>query len=65
MESFSTLLRKFIGEQDMSVYKLANESGVNRTVIQNVMAGKKKLPQSGLFDIIDTEIGRASCRERV
>ena len=55
MESFSTLLRKFIGEQDISVYKLANESGVNRTVIQNVMAGKKKLPQSGLFNIIDTD----------
>lgn len=55
MESFSDLLRKFIGEQDMSVYKLANESGVNRTVIQNVMAGKKKLPQNGLFNIIDTD----------
>lgn len=52
MESFGNLLKEYINEQDLSVYMLAKEIGVDRSFIQNIISNKKKMPLDRFQEII-------------
>ncbi len=55
MENFGELLKQYIQEQNLLVYRLANETGIDRTLIQNVMSGKKKFKVEDFKKIVNAD----------
>lgn len=54
MKRFNELLKEYIDEQNIVVYRLAKQMGVNRTLLQNVFAGRKKFPHGRLGSLLDS-----------
>lgn len=53
METFGDLLKQCINSQGLTIYGLAKETGINRSFLQGVLSGAKKLPQKRFNDIIN------------
>lgn len=53
METFGDLLKQCINSQGLTVYGLAKETGINRSFLQGVLSGAKKLPQKRFNDVIN------------
>ena len=54
MEKFYELLKEYIAEQGVPIYQIAKETGINRTLIQNVISGKKKFPNGRLNALLSS-----------
>ena len=54
MEKFYELLKEYIAEQGVPIYQIAKETGINRTLIQNVISGKKKFPKGRLNALLNS-----------
>lgn len=52
MESFGNLLKEYVNMQDLSVYMLAKETGIDRSFIQNIFSNKKKMPLERFQELI-------------
>lgn len=48
MEKFYELLKEYIAEQGVPIYQIAKETGINRTLIQNVISGKRSFQKDDL-----------------
>lgn len=53
MKSFGNLLKEYIQNQGFTIYQIAKETGIDRSFLQGVIAGKRKLPQKRFSDIIN------------
>ncbi len=53
MESFGCLLKKYIQEQGFTIYQIAKDTGIDRSFLQGVLSGSRKLPQKRFTDIIN------------
>ena len=54
MEKFYELLKEYIADQGVPIYQIAKETGINRTLIQNVISGKKKFPKGRLNALLNS-----------
>ena len=48
MKNFNELLKEYIDTQGVAIYQISKQADINRTFIQNVIAGRKKFPQKSL-----------------
>ena len=48
MKNFNELLKEYIDTQGVAIYQISKQADINRTFIQNVIAGRKKFPQKRL-----------------
>lgn len=51
---FNELLKEYIDTQGITIYQISKQTQINRTFIQNVLAGRKKFPQKRLGDLLDS-----------
>lgn len=53
MENFGSLLKDYIQAQGFSIYQIAKDTGIERSFLQNVLSGRKKLPQKRFDSIVN------------
>lgn len=53
MKKFNELLKEYIDTQGVAIYQISKQTDINRTFIQNVIAGRKKFPQKKLGDLLN------------
>lgn len=46
---FGKLLKEYIKSQNLTVYQLAKETGIDRSFLQGVLNGTRKLPKKKVF----------------
>lgn len=51
---FGKLLKDYIKKQNLTIYQLAKDSGIDRSFLQGVLNGTRKLPQKRFSDIVNT-----------
>lgn len=51
---FGKLLKDYIKKQDLTVYQLAKETGIDRSFLQGVLNGTRKLPKKRFPDIVNS-----------
>lgn len=51
---FGSLLKEYIKKQNLTIYQLAKETGIDRSFLQGVLNGKRKLPKKRFSDIVNT-----------
>lgn len=51
---FGKMLKDYIKKQDLTIYQLAKETGIDRSFLQGVLNGTRKLPQKRFSDIVNT-----------
>lgn len=51
---FGALLKEHIKKQNLTIYQLAKETGIDRSFLQGVLNGKRKLPKKRFSDIVNT-----------
>ncbi len=54
MKQFNELLKEYINTQNIAIYQISKQTDINRTFIQNVIAGRKKFPQKKLGDLLNS-----------
>lgn len=54
MKKFNELLKEYIDTQGVAIYRISKQTDINRTFIQNVIAGRKKFPQKKLGDLLNS-----------
>lgn len=54
MKKFNELLKEYIDTQGVAIYRISKQTEINRTFIQNVIAGRKKFPQKKLGDLLNS-----------
>ena len=54
MKNFNELLKECIDTQGVAIYQISKQTDINRTFIQNVIAGRKKFPQKKLGDLLNS-----------
>lgn len=53
--AFGKILKDFIEKQELTIYQLAKETGIDRSFLQGVLRGTKKLPPKRFADIVNRE----------
>lgn len=51
---FGMLLKEYIKKQGLTIYQLAKETGIDRSFLQGVLNGKRKLPKKRFSDIVNS-----------
>lgn len=51
---FGKLLKEYIQKQNLTIYQLAKETGIDRSFLQGVLNGKRKLPKKRFSDIVNS-----------
>lgn len=51
---FNDLLKEYINTQNITVYQISKQAQINRTFIQNVIAGRKSFPQKRLGELLNS-----------
>lgn len=51
---FGKLLKEYIKKQDLTIYQLAKETGIDRSFLQGVLNGTRKLPKKRFSDIVNS-----------
>lgn len=51
---FGKLLKEYIKKQDLTIYQLAKEANIDRSFLQGVLNGKRKLPEKRFSDIVNS-----------
>lgn len=51
---FGELLKEHIKKQNLTVYQIAKETGIDRSFLQGVLSGKRKLPKKRFADIVNS-----------
>lgn len=54
MKEFKDLFKEYISEQDVTVYRMSKDTGINRSFIQSIMTGNKKMSEKSLSKIVNT-----------
>lgn len=54
MKKFNELLKEYIDTQGVAIYQISKQADINRTFIQNIIAGRKKFPQKKLGDLLNS-----------
>lgn len=53
MDSFGNLLKKYIQKQGLTIYQVAKDSDMDRSFLQGVLSGKRKMPQIRFESLIN------------
>lgn len=51
---FGKLLKDYIKKQNLTIYQLAKETSIDRSFLQGVLNGKRKLPKKRFSDIVNS-----------
>lgn len=51
---FGSLLREYIKKQNLTIYQLAKETGIDRSFLQGILKGTKKLPKKSFSCIVNS-----------
>lgn len=54
MKKFNELLKEYINTQNLTIYQISKQTGINRTMLQNVLSGSKKFPKKRLLSMLDS-----------
>lgn len=54
MKKFNELLKEYISTQNVTIYQISKQTEINRTMLQNVIAGRKKFPKKRLLDLLNS-----------
>lgn len=54
MKKFNELLKEYISTQNVTIYQISKQTEINRTMLQNVLAGRKKFPKKRLLDLLNS-----------
>lgn len=54
MKQFGELLKEYIQTNNYTIYQIAKETGIDRSFLQGVLTGKRKLPQKRFADIVNS-----------
>lgn len=52
MKPFGALLKQYIQEQGLTIYQVAKSTGIDRSFLQGVLSGSRKLPQKRFTDVV-------------
>lgn len=52
---FGKLLREYIRKQKLTVYQLAKETGIDRSFLQGILNGTRKMPKKRFCDIVNSK----------
>lgn len=51
---FGQILKEYIKKQNLTIYQLAKETGIDRSFLQGVLNGTRKLPKKRFSDIVNS-----------
>lgn len=52
---FGSLLKEYIKKQNLTIYQLAKDTGIDRSFLQGVLNGKRKMPRKRFADVVNIE----------
>lgn len=55
METFGELLKTYIQSQRLTAYGIAKDTGIDRSFLQGVFKGSKKMPEKRFSDIVNQQ----------